>query len=136
MFKTFAHTADAGLWIEADDLNSLFVEAARALFSLIVANGEAVETNTELDVTVAGSDLEYLMVDWLSELLFVFESQQLLLREFQVAVAAEGLTATVAGEPADPERHRLENEVKAITYHDLKIEQLDGKWTARVIVDI
>lgn len=136
MFRTFAHTADAGLHIEAEDLNALFAEAGRALFSLIVANADAVEPRTEMEITVDGSDREYLMVDWLSELLFLFESQQLLLCGFRISVTADGLAATVSGEGVDERRHRLEHEVKAITYHDLMVTQSADKWTARVIVDI
>ena len=136
MYKTFAHTADAGLQVESPNLNTLFAEAGQALFSLIVSNLATVETRTRRQFTIGGCEVEYLLVDWLNELLFACESQRLLFREFDVSVGAEGLQATAVGESIDESRHRLDHEVKAITYHELKVEQAKDKWAATVIVDI
>lgn len=69
-------------------------------------------------------------------MLFVYESQRLLLCEFDVVVGSAGLKATAAGETVDSGRHRLEYEVKAITYRALKVEQTPQGWIAEVIVDI
>jgi SHS2 domain-containing protein len=85
---------------------------------------------------VAGTDPELLLFDWLTELLYVFESRKLLLAEFEVSVDSRGLSATCRGEPVDPARHELDHEVKAITYHGLRIEQTAEGWLAEVIVDI
>lgn len=136
MYRTFAHTADVGLRVDAVDLNTLFAEAGKALFSLIVTNLQDVQSRTRKEFAVAGGNLEFLLVDWLGELLYVYESERLLLCEFDVAVDSQGLTATAAGESADPHRHRLEHEVKAITYHGLKVEPAPAGWAAEVIVDI
>ena len=68
MFETFDHTADLGLRIRAADLNSLFAEAAKGLLSLIVANLDDVRTVDTVMFEVAGTDVEYLLFDWLSEL--------------------------------------------------------------------
>jgi SHS2 domain-containing protein len=122
--------------VEAADLNSLFAEAGQALFSLIVSNLDDVQLRTRTDFTVQGSELEYLLVDWLTELLFTFESQRLLLREFDVSIDANGLKATAVGETIDESRHQLDHEIKAITYHGLRVEQAKGNWIATVIVDI
>jgi SHS2 domain-containing protein len=136
MFEVFEHTADLGLRIQAADLPSLFAEGARALFSVIVSNPEAIEPCDSLTVAVAGSNLEYLFVDWLDELLFLYESKRFLAATFDVAIEADGLSATVRGEPCDLERHVLAHEVKAITYHGLRVEKNDDAWLAEVILDI
>jgi SHS2 domain-containing protein len=136
MYRTFAHTADVGLRIETADRNGLFAEAGRAFFSLIVANLGDVQSRSSHDFEIAGDDLEFLLVDWLNELLFAYESKRLLLCEFDVAIGPDGLKATAAGETVDPQRHRLDHEVKAITYHGLKVEQTPQGWAAEVIVDI
>ena len=60
----------------------------------------------------------------------------MLLCRFDVAVAASGLKATAHGEPIDPARHVLDHEVKAITYHGLRVEPTTDGWQAEVIVDI
>jgi len=136
MYKTFAHTADTGLHMEADDLNGLFVEAGRGLFSLIVAKPETIQPRMTRQITVPPGQPDYMLVDWLNELLFAFDKDRLLLWHFDVSIGPAGLRATAGGEPYDAARHELEHEVKAITYHGLVVESRDGKWIATVIVDI
>lgn len=136
MYETFEHTADIGLRARAADLNALFAEAAKAFFSVIVENPDEVRATGEFPVSVEADQVDDLMYDWLSELLYLFETQHVLLCEFEVAVRHGGLTATVRGEPIDSERHRLDMEVKAITYHELKVERDGEGWLAEVIVDL
>ena len=136
MFTIFPHTADAGLRIEAQDLSALFSDAGRGLFSLIVANLDEVEPRTTKSFAVDGGNVEYLLVDWLNELLFTFESEQLLLSEFDVSIEQHGLTARGRGERVDSTRHRMEHEIKAITYHGLFVEPTKQGWVAEVILDI
>ncbi len=136
MFETFEHTADLGLRIRAADLNGLFVDSARGLFSMIVANLADVRAVDSVSFEIVGGDREYLLFDWLNELLYTFDSRQLVLGEFEVTVAAGGLTATARGETFDLARHCPEHEVKAITYHGLKVVQEADGWLAEVIVDI
>jgi SHS2 domain-containing protein len=76
------------------------------------------------------------LLDWLSELLAAFELQRLVFRRFEVHVHAEGLSARAFGEPIDPSRHRMAHEVKAITYHGLRVTPVGSGWQADVIVDI
>jgi SHS2 domain-containing protein len=136
MYQVFAHTADVGLRIKATELNSVFAEAGIALFSLIVSDLRDIEVRIEHEFHVEGHDLDFLLLDWLHELLFTFETQRLLFREFQVSVHASGLDAKAWGELFDEHRHRLDHEVKAITYHGLRLERMSGGWLAEVIVDI
>ncbi len=136
MYETFEHTADLGLRVQACDLNTLFAQAGRGLFSILVDNLEAVRPEQEVSLHVDGTEYDYLFVDWLSELLYQFESQHLLLTEFSVTVDESGLNAHAKGETVDPERHHLAHEVKAITYHGLKVAQIPEGWIAEVIVDI
>jgi SHS2 domain-containing protein len=136
MYEVFEHTADLGLRVRAADLDRLFAEAGEALFSVIVENLDAVQPARQLSLALAEEDREYLLFDWLNELLYTFESQQVLLVEFEVHVTETGLQAVARGEPVDPERHRLDHEVKAITYHGLKLEQTADGWLAEVIIDI
>ncbi len=136
MYETFDHTADLGLRIRAADLNTLFAEAGSALFSTLVENPDAILPNQRLDVTIAGSDREYLLFDWLKELLYRFEVEHLLLTRFSVTIGTDGLQGSAWGETFDPQRHELAHEVKAITYHGLRVEETPDGWLAEVIVDI
>jgi SHS2 domain-containing protein len=117
-------------------LPALFCEAARGLFSIIVADPNDIVSRQQERIEIAGQRRDELFFDWLNELLYLFESRRLLLAEFEVEIDAAGLRGVVRGEPWDPQRHPLEHEVKAITYHDLKVEPTAGGWLAEVIVDI
>lgn len=136
MFTILPHTADVGLRVEAEEINALFEEAGRGLFSLIVSNLEEVRSQRWKEIAIEGKDMEYLFFDFLNELLFIFESEGLLLREFDVSVGPRGLQAIAGGEKIDRERHRMAHEVKAITYHGLMVKKIERGWVAEVIVDI
>lgn len=136
MHETFEHTADLGLRIQADDLNTLFAEAGTALCSILVANPEEVHAVEEMSFTIKCDDVEGLMHDWLTELLFTFHVNRRLLNKFAVNIQSTGLTATAQGEKIDPSRHIINEEIKAITWHNLKVDHNKAGWIAEVIVDI
>jgi SHS2 domain-containing protein len=136
MYETFEHTADLGLRIRAPDLDTLFAEAAQALFATLVEDLGAIRPHQRLDVQLAGDDREYLLFDWLKELLYHAEAEHLLLARFEVHVGDAGLSGSAWGEPLDRDRHVLSHEVKAITYHGLRVEPTADGWLAEVIVDI
>jgi SHS2 domain-containing protein len=136
MYETFEHTADLGLRVRAPDLDTLFAEAGQALFSAIVEGLGTVRPLQRIDVRLTGEEREYLLFDWLKELLYHWDGEHLLFGRFEVRVSDTGLAGSAWGEPLDPARHNLEHEVKAITYHGLRVEQTADGWLAEVIVDI
>ncbi len=136
MYEVFEHTADLGLRVEAPDVAGLFAEAGRGLASMMVANLDAVQPLQVRELTVEGQDRDYLLFDWLTELLYIFDTEHLLLVEFDLQIDDHGLKATCRGEPLDPARHLLDHEVKAITYHGLQVQPTTAGWQAEVIVDI
>lgn len=136
MYEVFEHTADLGLRVRAGSLDELFADAGRGFFQMLVSNLDAVEPRERVVFAIDGASPDFLLFDWLNELLYTFESRRLLLSKFEVRVDDAGLHGVALGEPMDPERHRMEHEVKAITYHGLKVEQTDRGWLAEVIVDI
>jgi SHS2 domain-containing protein len=137
MYEAFEHTADLGLRVRAADLNTLFAEAGLALFAAIVEGGLGqVVPARAVEIAVPGDELDYLLFDWLKALLGRFEVEHWLFSKFDVQVGPDGLKATAWGEPLDRARHELGHEVKAITYHGLRVEQAPGGWLAEVIVDI
>jgi SHS2 domain-containing protein len=140
MFETFDHTTDLGLRVDADSLSELFAEAAVGLTSLIVADVGTVESSQQRTFEVSSPDLEYLYFDWLSELLYLFESDGWLTANASVEISGNSLRGVVRGETCSETRHRRSHEVKAITYHGLSVlpTERDGGqvWSAEVIVDI
>jgi SHS2 domain-containing protein len=136
MFELFEHTADLGLRVQATTLEELLAEAARGLLSMLVANPQDVRPSQTKTISIDETEPSYLLFDWLSELLYAFEREKLLLSEFELELRDHRLTATCRGEPMDISRHQMEHEVKAITYHALRVEQTPAGWEAEVIVDI
>jgi SHS2 domain-containing protein len=136
VFEVLEHTADVGLRVRAPELDLLFAEAARGLFSLIVVRPAAVEACQQLEITLPAAATDDLLVDWLSELLFVFESQRLVLSDFQVGVDSRGLRAVVRGAPLDVRQHEVGYEVKAVTYHRLCVTQDTAGWMAEFYLDL
>ncbi len=137
-FGIIEHTADLGLWIEASDLDDLFQTAAAGLFQVIAANAAAIEPLVVERVELEAGSTEALLIAWLNELIVHSETQHMVYSRFQVKLDAHGkrLTAEIAGEPMDRDRHALDHEVKAATWHELLVEKTDQGWAARVILDI
>ena len=135
-YRLFEHTADLGIHIEAPDLMSLLQDAALGLLAVIIANPSSVQPVLSRNWQIAADQHDYLLFDWLSELLYTFETEHLLFSRFELLWDGQQLAATAHGEPLDRQRHQLEHEVKAITYHALRLEQTAEGWVAEVIVDI
>jgi len=146
MYEVFDHTADVGIRVRAASLDGLFADAARGLFAVMVENFEAVEPVEEATFELEADDVEELLHDWLAELLYTFAARRLAFAEFDVRIEEserrgqvahpERLAAIARGEPLDLRRHRLDVEVKAVTWHGLKVERQPDGWIAEVIIDI
>lgn len=136
MYELFDHTADVGLRVTAPDLATVFCEAAQGLFSIIVEEIPRGVSSRRLDFRLEAEGAAFLLVDWLSELLYVFETKRLLLDAFEVDLHETRLTATALARPLDEDRDRLLREVKAVTYHGLRVEATQSGWLAEVILDI
>lgn len=136
MYETFSHTADLGLRVRADDLETLLAEAGRALFSALVVNLGSIQAVEQVEYRIEGNDYDYLLFDWLNELLYGFHKNRIVLSQFNVRVDDSGLSGLCQGELMDDTKHSLDHDIKAITYHGLQVVQSDGQWQAEVIVDI
>lgn len=136
MYELFDHTADVGLRVRAPDLPRLFCEAAEGLFSVIVEEIPPGVSSRRLDFRLEAERAEFLLVDWLSELLYVFDTERLLLDAFEADLRGTSLRATALARPLDENRDRLLREVKAVTYHGLRLEPTASGWLAEVILDI
>ena len=135
-YELVDHTADLGIRVWADDIKGLFEEAARALFD-IITDLTKVEAHLKREIVIQGSSREELMVAWLNELLYLYEVERLLFRDFSIAEIDEGtVTGMANGEECDKARHPIKTEVKAVTYHQLEIKEHGERWQARVIFDI
>jgi SHS2 domain-containing protein len=135
-FETYDHTADIGLVARGATLEALFINAARGMMHLLAGDVQ-VRPTRRLDVEVTAGDREALLVAWLNELLFHVATRRLVFGEFHVReLTDERLRATVAGQPIDELTVPLEIELKAATYHGLRVEQTAVGWEAEVLFDV
>jgi len=135
-FEVFDHTADVGIHAYGETLIDLFTHAAQAMESLMVAP-EQVKVTTDRIVTVEAHDNVSLLVAWLHELIFLFDTEYLLFRDFEIDTLAENhLMARAYGEPYDAKRHSLSSAIKAVTWHEASVIGIDGGYQATIIFDI
>ncbi|MFQ5872352.1 MAG: archease [Dehalococcoidia bacterium] len=134
-FQVIEHTADVGIIARGKDLKETFANAARGLFSLMVDSREIVEERC-CNVEVTATDREALLVEWLNELIYLFDVENLVFNRFEIVRLTDtALTASCYGQKVVPGLHRIKMGVKATTYHMLKIEEGNG-FRAQVLFDI
>ena len=135
-YELLAHTADIGIIARGRDMKEAFVNAARGLFS-IIAEPRGVQAKDRIPMEVSAPDREALLVNWLNELIYLSSTREMLFSAFEIAMLSDTeLRATVGGEKIVRSKHRLIREVKATTYHKLKVEQDADGWRVQVIFDI
>jgi SHS2 domain-containing protein len=135
-FQILEHTADVGFEAWGSTREEVFANAARALMSLIV-DPDAIAPREEISLQIHGPDPESVLVNWLSELLYLHDAEAWLFRDFEVeSLQDDSLSARARGEKFQRPRHRLKLLVKAITYHQLALEKSPEGWRAQVYVDI
>ena len=135
-YETFDHTADLGIRIFGRSYEEVMTNAAYALFDLLT-DLDRVQEAFAYSICVEAADPGELLVCWLSELLFLFESQGTLFKRFQFShLSQRSLQAVAHGEIFTPSRHEFKTEIKAVTYHQAVVRENDGRWEGRVIFDI
>ena len=135
-YEQFEHTGDIGIYVYANSIVELFENAAKAMFDLITDLNQVHLLQTQT-IEITAMDQEELLVNWLSGLNFLFQTKFFLGHEFHVVTFTHTtLTATVTGETRHADRHPIDMEIKAVTFHNLKIEQTANGWVGRIIFDI
>ena len=134
-FEIVNHTADVGIIAYGADINQAFANAARALFSLITEL-DSVEEVVYRDIELTASDEESLLVQWLNELIYLFDVENIIFKRFDIIkLGNTRLKARSYGEKVDSSKHKLKTGVKAATYHMLKVDRGDG-CKVQVLFDI
>jgi len=138
-YHPLEHTADLGIEASADSLEELFAECLRAQTDCLTRLDRVAEKESR-ELQLAASDLPDLLVDFLSEAIYLHETQGLVLAGAKLKVwESDGvwaLSGVVTGEEFELSRHGLKTLLKAVTYHQLSVHRRGDKWVARVIFDI
>lgn len=138
-YRYLEHTADVGVELEADSYENLLSEGVLA-FTDCLTEIDAIQVQLERQVDLTAASREALLVDWLNELVYLFEAESILFRRAELEVremeSGLALSGRLQGERYDPSRHPIKTLIKAVTYHQLAVRSSNRGWTARVIFDL
>lgn len=135
-YDIIEHTADVAIKAYGKNLSDAFENAAKGMFDIITNNSE-IESTGQYTIELEAPDLEQLLVDWLSELLFLNASQNLVFSFFKVNLDEKNkkLSANVFGEKYNISKHKMGVEIKAVTYHMLEVKN-KSPYHVQVLFDI
>jgi SHS2 domain-containing protein len=135
-FKFIDHTADIGIEVYGESLSLLFQHAAEGLLHIITVP-ERIREKESRDISVTANGVEELLVNWLNELIYLFETDGLLFRRFEILDLGDYFIQAVAfGEIFDEGHHPILRTIKATTYHQLHVTRGKAGWEARIIFDL
>lgn len=136
-FEFLEHTADLKFRATGETFSDALAEAARALTQAIAGDSK-IKPKASKGFTITIHKPEILVHDFLQELVYIFSTESLLFSEFDLDLKESmgyRLTAKLKGEAYDEKRHNLKQEVKAVTYHDMRVEKTKKGWLIEVVCD-
>ena len=135
-YRVFDHTADLGIEVSGQTPEALFDHAALALFDLMV-DAAGIPSTQCRNLVIEGSDRTDLFVNFLREILYLFNGDGCVLTACRVSSIDEGrLTAEIRCGRYDARKHRVKKEIKAVTYHQAAVRKTAQGWQGRVIFDV
>ncbi|HNQ84068.1 MAG TPA: archease [Bacteroidales bacterium] len=141
-YKLIDHTADIGCEIYGGTRKELFANSVVALFELMLGRKTISRTNENpaletKSLTVEGEDLEDLFINFLREVLYLFNGEGWVVVSCQpLQLTTKHIVARLTGEPYISTKHQVKMEIKAVTYHGLRVKKTKTGWVGRVIYDI
>jgi SHS2 domain-containing protein len=133
-YEELDHTADIRLRVRSPSPDSLFAETALAMMQIVY--GESRPGQIERTIGLESGNIENLLLDFLSEVLFISEVDYIVFSSLTVHISGNSLRAQLAGEPFDPERHRGGTEIKGISYSGLSIVKEDEGYVLDILFDV
>ena len=135
-FSILDHPADLGIEARGRNLGEAFEQAALGLTSIII-DPATITPSERIEVDLTASDRQQLLVRWLSEILYFYDAKGFVARRFEVKFLTDkSLRAEMRGESLCLEKHITRLDVKAVTYHQLQVEENASGGHVRVYVDI
>lgn len=135
-YEILNHTADICIRVYGKSLDRLFKNSARAMMELIT-DREKINPSQEIEIEVRGETKEELLVHWLQEILFLHEVKKMVFKDFRLNLISETHAKGKAiGEKIDIDKHELSFDIKAVTYHNLKIEPINDKLKVDIVFDV
>lgn len=135
-YEVTPHTAEIGIKAYGKDLKELFNNSAFGMFD-IIADLDGLTSSVTQPIEATAANKEELLVAWLGELLYNFYTKQIIFFDFSIEkLDDKHLSAKAFGRHVGENRNRLKTEIKAVTYHELKIEETQDGYTTTLIFDV
>ncbi len=135
-YRILTRSSELAIKVFGKSQADLFANSAFALFDLIT-DVDKVEMRDRLPLEVEGADRDDLMVNWMRELLYLYQGSGYVLKEFKVLEAKEAyVRGEVSGEKYDPDRHEMRREFRSVVHHKSRMEKTGDQWTAQVIFEL
>ena len=135
-YRITSRQSELAVKVVGNSQPELFTNSAYALFD-IMTDVEKVEIKDRLPLEVEGADRDDLLVNWMRELLYLFQGSGYMLKEFNIREAKDTvLKAEVCGEKIDPDRHEIKQEISGVAYHQSRMQKTGNQWTAQLILEI
>jgi len=135
-YRILDHTADIGIEVCGKTKKEALANTVEAMFDLLV-DSYSVSAVQNKQLTIRGADIADTLINLLREALYMFHADAWLCKKCEILeLNKQKIVAKVSGEPYNAKKHQLKMEIKAVTYHTLKIERVDKRWRARVIFDV
>jgi SHS2 domain-containing protein len=135
-YRLIDHTADFGIHVSGTDSKDLFANAAQALFD-VITDIDSLTGQNSCHMEVSGEDWADLMVNWLREMLYLWNGREMLVKSVQILSLTENkIFARIYFDVYMPDRHIIKTEIKAVTYHQIQVKSSPSGWKAQIIFDI
>lgn len=135
-YRLNRHQSEIAVRVIGQSQADLFANSAFALFD-VMTDIQAIDPKERLPLEVEGTDRDDLMVNWVRELLYLYQGSGYLLKEFHIReVKDTEVRAEVAGEKIDPDRHEIKQEIASVAAHKSRMEKTGNQWTAHLIFQL
>ena len=135
-YRLIDHTADFGMQVFGSDSQELFTNAALALFD-VITEMDVLKGCNSCNITASGEDWPDLMINWLREVLYLWNGKEMLVKSVQILSLSENnISAKIYFDAYMPDRHIIKTEIKAVTYHQIQVKSSPSGWKAQIIFDI
>ena len=137
-YKFFDHTSDIGVEVTGRTRTNLFVNAASALFDVMIENKTGGESEKQLKkIAVEGADVADLLINYLRELLYLFNGDKFIIDKCEIMkLTNKALQAWLTGESFNSKKHLIKTEIKAVTYSGVTVKKVKAGWKAKIIFDV
>lgn len=135
-YEQIPHTADIAIRVAGNSMRDLFKNSAYGMFD-IIADLSGLEKSISININITANSQEELLVSWLDELLYNFYTKGVIFFDFDITDIGEGrLKAKANGRLIGENKNRLKKEIKAATFHNLNIEEKNGKYSVEIVFDV